>query len=135
MANKYSIINGFKDKDILKDILSKYPEAKDNDELLIAIVWKLELANNGFNSTNLDIKDFFGLLASQDISKPETITRLRRKVQEEFPEYRGEKYAKRHNHTEEVKSDLGYGPNNQDTFTPKQASNKNKGNKSSKIIL
>ena len=116
MSKKYTTVRTLKDQEILKKFLDKYPAARDNDELLIALVWKKELEDNGFNSDNCTLGDFFSLLAKQDISKPETITRLRRKVQEECPEYRGTKYAKRHGHIEEVKAELGYGPRGNDTI-------------------
>ena len=39
----------------------------------------------------------------------ETITRVRRKLQEEFPDLRGKNYDKRQAKQSEVKKDLGYG--------------------------
>lgn len=135
MSNKYTTIRTLKDTEILKKFLDKYPKAKDNDELLIGIVWKHELESNGFNSTNLDLKDFLILLSNQDISKPKTITRLRRKIQEEFPEYRGEKYAKRHANVSEAQSDLGYSSSSLPKSIKNVTSKSKSGYKSSKIII
>jgi hypothetical protein len=49
------------------------------------------------------------MLAEQRFTSSESITRMRRKVQEEFKELRGAKYAKRQSNQEKVKKDLGYG--------------------------
>jgi len=48
-------------------------------------------------------------MAYGNFTSSESITRMRRKIQEENPSLRGEKYAKRQANQEQVKKDLGYG--------------------------
>jgi hypothetical protein len=48
------------------------------------------------------------MLAEGQFTSSESITRMRRKVQEEFKELRGEKYAKRQANQTQVKKQLGY---------------------------
>tara|TARA_R100001510_G_C7489962_1_gene98211 strand:+ start:203 stop:562 length:360 start_codon:yes stop_codon:yes gene_type:complete len=88
----------------VEDILRKYPQSRDNDLDLIARYWYLEMRESDMNDDQ--IKAFCQLVKSGLISLPDTITRARRKIQEEIPALRGDKYNKRHSATEVVKEEI-----------------------------
>ena len=82
-----------KTKEIIKQLMDKYPELKDNDYRLISNYWAFEIKKQ-----NLDIeiyKPFLKMYAKTILTNAETIRRMRAKVQEEEPQYRGKLYNKR----------------------------------------
>lgn len=83
---------------VVLQILKDDPGSRDSDKRLMSFVWEKEQRDRGFDParTTQHLRD--GI-----ISNPESITRSRRKAQEEFPEVRGEKYYKRHKEQEVVK--------------------------------
>lgn len=93
----------------VEDILREYPQSRDNDLDLIARYWYLEMKKSqrgGLYLSDDQIKAFCQLVTSGLITLPDTITRARRKIQEEIPALRGEKYHKRHSATEIVKEEI-----------------------------
>jgi hypothetical protein len=96
-------------KELVIQLLTEKPQMRDNDEFLVAWIWKLELEAMGYPTPNTPSQQFLKMLAEQRFTSSESITRMRRKVQEEFKELRGAKYAKRQANQEKVKKDLGYG--------------------------
>jgi hypothetical protein len=52
--------------------------------------------------------NFLKLMANGRLTSSDTITRVRRLVQEETPELRGKKYDERQAKQSQVKKDLGY---------------------------
>ena len=58
---------------IIKDILDRYPQARDNDKLLILLVW--------YNQGIVIPKEIRDEILSRGLA-PETITRFRRKLRE-----------------------------------------------------
>ena len=68
-------------------ILIDQPACRDNDRLLLAEIWKKEMESEG---------NVLDALVNGSISNPETITRMRRKLQETHPNLRGEKWDTRH---------------------------------------
>jgi hypothetical protein len=95
-------------KDIVIKLLTEKTQMRDNDEYLVAWIWKLELESKGFPTPNTPSQLFLKMLAEGQFTSSESITRMRRKVQEEFKELRGEKYAKRQANQTQVKKQLGY---------------------------
>lgn len=89
-------------------ILLKHPETRDNDRMLCVYYWQQQLLDSGRNPNTMDIADFFMAYTFTDLSDAQTITRLRRKLQMEQPEYRGKKWAEKQAKQEKVKEDLGY---------------------------
>ena len=79
---------------------------------LIAKYWHDELREMKFDQerdfilTHREINLFYKVIESGILSQPDTITRARRKVQEEVPSLRGDKYHKRHSATEIVKEEI-----------------------------
>lgn len=71
--------------------LTDFPESRDDDKVLLSTIWVRELGDKESN-----IKDFFTEFLSGHLSNPETITRVRRKLQEKHEKLRGEKWEIRH---------------------------------------
>ena len=90
-------------------ILLKHPETRDNDRMLCVYYWQQQLLDSGRNPNTMDIADFFMAYTFTDLSDAQTITRLRRKLQMERPQFRGNKWAEKQAKQEKVKQDLGYG--------------------------
>ena len=90
-------------------ILLKHPETRDNDRILCVYYWQQQLLDTGRNPSKMDIADFFMAYTFTEISDAQTITRLKRKLQMERPQFRGQRWAERQAKQEQVKQDLGYG--------------------------
>jgi hypothetical protein len=88
-------------KELVIELLTKFPHLRDDDNRLIATIWKREL-----KTRDLTAIGFLQLYADKRLTNAESIVRCRRKVQELFPELRGSKYNVRHEHTKEVVNQL-----------------------------
>ena len=96
----------------VEEILREYPESRDNDNELIAKYWHQELMaikhergrNSALTYREIDLVHF--IVRSGILSQPDSITRARRKLQEEVPSLRGEKYHKRHSAIPNVKQEI-----------------------------
>ena len=95
-------------KQTVIDLLKQYTDFKDNDNQLVAWFWKLEMEKMGYPSPNTPTSNFLKLMAFGKLTSSDTITRVRRLVQEESPELRGKTYAQRQAKQSQVKKDLGY---------------------------
>mgnify|MGYP003119216017 CR=1 FL=1 len=90
----------------VEDILKRHPQTKDSDSELIALFWWEELANNSEGIDRDNFKIFLRCFREGVLTMPDTITRARRKIQEEIPSLRGEKYNKRHSSVPNVKKEI-----------------------------
>lgn len=72
-------------------VLLKIPASRDSDRILLSKIWGNEIEQIG------DSKNFIDMFESGLLSNPETICRMRRKLQEVQPSLRGEKWDSRHN--------------------------------------
>lgn len=95
--------------DILKhkakvfELLSKCPHLRDDDNKLVANVWYSQLESK----SDMTAFQFLEGYAKGKFANSDSVTRMRRKLQEEFPELRGKKWAKRHGKLQEdVKEQL-----------------------------
>lgn len=70
-------------------VLTDFPRSRDDDRLLLTTIWLKEMKD-------LENPDFLYHFVSGSLSNPETITRIRRKLQEQHPCLRGEKWEIRH---------------------------------------
>lgn len=86
----------------VKEILTTYPNARDDDRLLVKMIWYVE------TPITLTVCDFLDYYCEGAITSESTIRRARRKVQELYPELRGKKWHERHAQQEQVKKELGY---------------------------
>jgi hypothetical protein len=73
--------------------LEKSARCRDDDRYLIAMIWHFEV----HTVSDLSATDFIKSFGTCDIiSHPDTITRIRRKLQEEHPSLRGLSFEARH---------------------------------------
>jgi len=93
-------------QEVIYEILLATPEARDKDNVLLSELWKAEFYICGWDIGDFSAEQFLRLLVVDDLSKPEGITRCRRKLQELHPELRGKAWKERHKHQEEVKAQL-----------------------------
>lgn len=93
-----------KTKKIVEQLLWKRPESRDNDLLLIALVWFNETPD--YFRSNPAAKEFLTRLALGKYTNTENITRARRKLQEKNPGLRGSKYAERMARMANIKKDI-----------------------------
>lgn len=84
--------------EIVRELLEKKPELRDNDNLLMACIWESE--SNMFN--------FMTKFKNGKLHSPESIRRTRQKLQEDYEHLRGELYNARQKHQVKVKKELGY---------------------------
>lgn len=90
-----SIISNQTAKQKVMRLLRAHPELRDNDHRLIANFWKTE-----FPYRDCSARDMLELVARGSLTNPETIRRIRQKLQETIPELRGECYQVRHKERE-----------------------------------
>lgn len=86
--------------------LNTYPKSRDNDMMLVALIWRFELGNE-YESTSA--RELFKKMVNGEVTHFETIRRTRAKLQKEYPQVRGEKYLKRLERQNDIQEDLGYG--------------------------
>ena len=94
-----------KNKELVKHILKTSPIARDYDNELLADVWESQMSY----IDDYDSYDWYGLLElirEGYMASPESIVRVRRKLQEQHPELRGKKWEQRHRAQEVVKEEL-----------------------------
>ena len=90
-------------KPLVTRLLKEYPKARDNDNLLLLMVWAEQDGNLRKDKTFFDFAT--GMIAGKYI-KFESVSRARRKIQEENPELRGEYYHDRKELGEEVRMEI-----------------------------
>jgi len=87
-------------KEIVIDLLERYPVLRDSDDRLVANVWGSETkqitSRQGFLQT----------LADESLTSYQSISRCRRKLQEQQPELRGKNYKARQAEQEPVKKEI-----------------------------
>ena len=94
--------------DMVKYVLEKNYEARDNDILLQKIIHYNEYKKKGmeYNLKQRSWIEHLDDVANGTISRPETIRRARRKCQELYATTRGKKYESRKAKQNEVKESL-----------------------------
>ena len=88
----------------IKSYLIKYPMLRDSDNMLMARIWHDEIeASQGLieNATEVLIA-----IAKRQLSPWESATRCRRKIQEKYPELRGQKYNLRQGKAKQVNKEM-----------------------------
>ncbi len=78
-------------KDTVKQILMEQPKARDNDRYLMLAVWVRE----NRDLPTISFKAFAYDFTHGRYSDTESIRRTRQKIQEQYPELRGESYNPR----------------------------------------
>ena len=77
-------------KELINQLLRQYPHLRDDDNKLIATIWKLELKSSSHTAL-----EFLQLYADKQLTNAESIRRCRAKIQELNPNLRGVKYQGR----------------------------------------
>lgn len=91
-------------KDRVEYLLRKTPRLQDSDNKLVATFWWHEM---GKEQTELMTGyDFLEVLSQGKLSSSISIVRVRRKLQEQYPELRGEMYIQRDKESEEVRQNI-----------------------------
>jgi hypothetical protein len=85
-------------KELVRQLLEQYPQTRDNDNLLMSLIWRKES----------NLLNFFHRLESGKLTPAETIRRCRQRLQLDHPELRGTMYELRQKHQAKVKKELGY---------------------------
>ena len=78
--------------DKVVNLLDKHPSLRDSDDRLTATIW-YQYIDNVKSITAMDLLHKF---AEGSLPSYESISRCRRKIQEEKPELRGNQWEKRH---------------------------------------
>jgi len=86
-------------KPSVKNLLTKYSSLRDSDRLLVAELWKQELKA-------LKTNDLLMMLKAGKLTSYDSITRVRRKVQEENKNLRGKLYKERKAIGKQVKMNI-----------------------------
>jgi len=94
-----------KNMDKVKHLLIKYHKLRDNDNKLIANFWFYEIGNEK-TFHEITAIQFLNMFSQGQLTSPETITRCRRKIQEQSPKLRGEKYILRHEQEKETRNNI-----------------------------
>lgn len=84
-------------KNIVVKLLTESSLYRDNDKALVCKVWEYQLSKIGKNIYDLKTNDFFICYLENILTNSDTITRARRKAQEEIIGLRGVNYDNRHN--------------------------------------
>jgi len=84
------------------NLLEKKVHLRDDDRRLICNIWWKSVSNPEL----LMFEDFINLYIEGTIPESDSITRCRRKIQEENKKLRGESWDKRHNLEKAVKEEL-----------------------------
>ena len=80
--------------EMVKELLTKYPDFRDSDTKLMAHVWRKDL---GYNLNLMSATDLLNEIAiNKKLSSWSSITRYSRKVQELHPELRAINYIEKH---------------------------------------
>ena len=92
----------------VEKLLRENAGLRDDDFKLVANVWFWELSRDGSNPAQMTGFAVLQQYAQGKLTSADTITRQRRKLQEEYQELRGEKYQERQAKQSVVKKKLGY---------------------------
>jgi hypothetical protein len=95
-------------KNTVIELLTQYSDFKDNDQQLVAWFWKLEMEAHGYPASSTPTQTFFKLMAFGKLTSADTITRVRRLIQEGNTRTAWKKYNERQAKQSIVKKDLGY---------------------------
>jgi len=84
-------MNILKIKELVHKILEEHPMARDNDNILVGLVWHYQLNQIGYRGD----RDFLTILEIDELSKYESISRCARKIREDNFSLRGGNYSER----------------------------------------
>jgi len=98
-----------KTKEKIKNLLKLLPELRDNDDRLCCHIWFREAEKQGIDPFEFKFTQFLKAYSKHKFTSAPSIKRARAKLQEEKPEFRGEKYYLRKGILQDKwRKDLGY---------------------------
>lgn len=86
-------------------LLKKTPHLRDDDNKLIATYWWHQFGTDKINLVTG--KDFLQTFADGKLVSPESVRRVRQKLQEQKPELRGESYNRRQSDGDDMSKNIG----------------------------
>jgi hypothetical protein len=92
-------------KTMVKVLLTDYKHLRDSDERLIANIWTYEVGGKD-KLKKMNGLDLLMFVADGRLTPSDSITRVRRKLQEEYEHLRGESYVARQNNQAKIKKQL-----------------------------
>ena len=90
--------------DNVEKLLTISPPLRDNDERLMANIWAKYIGKRDLNEMNAE--DLLSSLAQGLLPSYESISRCRRKLQEECPNLRGDQWYKRHKRADNIRKEI-----------------------------
>ena len=90
--------------DEVEKFLTEYPVLRDDDEKLMANTWGMYIGETDLD--NMSGRDVLSALSEGKLPSYESISRCRRKLQEQHPNLRGEKWHERHKRAELIKKKM-----------------------------
>lgn len=91
-------------------LLEDKPHLRDDDQKLMANIWFQDLLKSNINAKDITGYKLLEIFSKSNIlSNPESVRRVRQKVQEENVNLRGNNYKSRHKNEEKIKKELNYG--------------------------
>jgi hypothetical protein len=85
----------------VEEYLIKYKSLRDDDNRLMSNIWAEQLRSKGRS-----ISEFLPMFSKGELASPESIRRCRQKLQENNPQYRGQKWGHRKKAAKKVKSKI-----------------------------
>ena len=90
----------------VKQYLCSDPRTRDNDHLLACLIWHRQLRASGRDITRMSAYDFMLLYRDKELANHDSISRARRKVQEDNPLLKGDAHHERKLKETAVKEDI-----------------------------
>jgi hypothetical protein len=88
----------------VKTLLINFPHLRDSDNRLIANIWHSQIGKE--KAKEYTAFDLLTSFSEGNLISPESIRRIRQKIQEQNPELRGESYKKRKEKAEEIRKEI-----------------------------
>lgn len=92
--------------EIVVSLLEVGDKYRDDDNKLVVRIWWDELLKRGLIPDQMTASEMLVLYRDGKLSNADSITRARRKAQEERPHLRGASYVARQHKTEDVKAEI-----------------------------
>jgi len=85
---------------LIESVLRQFPASRDSDEIVLYYVAQ----KKGLNPDSVTLRSYLQKTKDGELPRIETITRWRRKIQEEIPNLRGNAYNRRHDKSTSMKA-------------------------------
>ena len=95
-------MNNLEDK--IKNILVKHPDTRDNDQMLVSLMWTYHIGVE--RAKTMTAWELLTLFSRNKLPNFESIRRSRQKIQEHNKDLRGKKYDERHKLEGDVKEQI-----------------------------